>query len=121
MADHYRGHRAGSRKATVRREYDEKGAEAAIAKGAELGLAGGTVKSWIGGWKKSAPPDPNKPSKYPPVRLDKVISTERRAIILKGHPESKGIVIETGSQQSIVKWANGNQVVVSNDWIEDDK
>ena len=122
MADHYKGHRLGSRKATVRREYDENGATAAIAKGAELGLAGGTVKSWIGGWKKVAIPTKMAGVVNPkhPTKLDKVLSTTRRPIFLKGHPDWKGVVVEAGPEQSLVRWANGNQVIACNSWLEDD-
>lgn len=128
MAENYKGHRLGSRKATVRRTYGEEGFDAATKIGAELGLAVGTIRSWVGGWKKvSTPPATMKPkgvtggSKDQPVdKLGKVLHTNKRRIHYTTHKDYKGTVIETGPEQSIVRWDNGNQVVVSNDWIEDD-
>lgn len=50
----YKGHRAGSRKETIHKLFDEKGDEAAIKKAVALGLSEGSAKSWIGAWKRAA-------------------------------------------------------------------
>jgi hypothetical protein len=125
MAETYKGHRIGSRKATVRRKYDEEGFEAAVKLGVELGLAEGTIKSWAGGWKKvSTPPKTmvaKEGTKYPEVKLDKVLHTKQRRVHYIGHPDYLGTIIETGPEQSIVRWDNGNKIVICNHWVEDVK
>jgi hypothetical protein len=47
----YKGHRPGTRKGTVHRVFDEKGAEAALKKALSLDLAKGTVYSWFSEWR----------------------------------------------------------------------
>lgn len=123
MAENYKGHRIGSRKATIRREYDEQGSEAAFTMAAELGLAAGTVKSWIGTWRKGGEPAPKPAKKVTTSSKDKTAITvgdNRRDVHVQGHPDWRGVVLESGPEQSLIKWSNGNKTFVPNSWLEED-
>lgn len=124
MAENYKGHRIGSRKATIRREYDENGDKAAFAMAAELGLATGTVKSWIGTWKKGGVPAPKQQEKRatasPKDKYAITVGGNRRDVHVQGHPDWRGVILESGPEQSLIKWSNGNKTFVPNSWLEDD-
>lgn len=124
MAESYKGHKPGSRKSMVRQEFDKGGFDAALRRGTALGLSPGTIKSWVGSWKKvSTPPtgmQAKAGTKYPEVKLDKVLHTKKRRVHWKDSPDCKGTIEETGPEQSIVKWDNGNRIVICNHWVEDD-
>jgi hypothetical protein len=117
MAEHYKGHRSGSRKAVIRRTLDERGEEAAIAQGAELKLAPATVRGWIATWKRGGAPTKSDEAPTRPRASAKVDPNATR-ICLKGEPDMKGRLITQGDEQSVVRWDNGNENVVVNEWIE---
>jgi hypothetical protein len=56
----YKGHIAGSRKGDVHQAFDKVGPEKAMALGLAAGLKEGTLKSWFGGWSRSAKPAPKE-------------------------------------------------------------
>lgn len=60
----YKGHRAGSRKETVHKVFDDKGRDAAIKKAADLGIQENTAKGWLYSWGSKAA-DTAKPAKKP--------------------------------------------------------
>lgn len=53
MSEGYKGHRAGSAKGKVHQTFDEKGAEAAIARAVKLGKAESTGRTWVSEWKNA--------------------------------------------------------------------
>lgn len=117
MAETYRGHKAGSRKAAVHLVYDKDGAAAATKKAAELGLAPGTVKSWIGSWGKPQVSKQAPTSKPGDERLP-ISKGDDNRVHLKSAPECKGKIIVEGPQQSEIKWDSGNRTFVPNSWLE---
>lgn len=50
----YKGHRQGSRKGSVRKCFDSKGRDKAIAYGRMRGLKESTLKQWINTWKRES-------------------------------------------------------------------
>ena len=112
MAENYKGHRIGSRKASIRQALDEQGEEAATKLGAELGLSPATVRGWVRTWQKGSDPATAK------VTAEK--NGERTWVHWKCDPEAKGYIVKAGDEQSVVKWRNGNETVVVNSWIEPD-
>lgn len=59
----YKGHRADSRKGAIHKLFDEKGADAARAKGIKDKLAEGTLNSWISAWGGGKPRGKKKADK----------------------------------------------------------
>jgi len=50
----YKNHRAGSRKGSVHKCYDNKGADKAISYGKMRGIQSNTLRSWISGWRRQS-------------------------------------------------------------------
>ena len=51
----YKGHVAGSRKATIHELYDREGAGTAWTRGLKMKLKEGTLRSWFGQWQRTSP------------------------------------------------------------------
>jgi hypothetical protein len=50
----YKGHKVGSRKATIHQLFDEEGREVAWTRGIKLGLSENSLRSWFGFWSREA-------------------------------------------------------------------
>lgn len=116
MAEHYKGHRIGSRKATIRRTLDEQGEKAAIAQGEELKLSPATIRGWIRTWQKGS--ETKSEQVVTGKKMRQSSGGDRIEVKWKGEQEASGYLVKEGDEQSIVRWRNGNETVVSNNWIE---
>jgi hypothetical protein len=114
MADGYKGHKPGSRKARVHECYDTKSFEAAVALGLELELAEGTVNSWLKGWAKSSGAILPK-GKGPRVRgVVKEQRVSKTAVFDIANQETmRGSILKLGPQASEVRWVIDGSAILT--------
>jgi hypothetical protein len=57
----YKGHKIGSRKATIHQLFDTEGREVAWTRGIKLGLSENSLRSWFGFWSRESGASTKKP------------------------------------------------------------
>ncbi len=107
MADGYKGHKAGSRKETAHRMFDDKGPDATLEWGLANGLAAGTLRSWCVTWGRPVSLGAkvaleNGVSVTKPKGNIRVVWTKRPVRLLaKGEQQSDIVWLDTGTWQSL--------------------
>ena len=56
----YRGHKVGSRKATIHELFDREGDDTAWTRGLKIGLKEATLRTWFAHWRRQTKPAPAK-------------------------------------------------------------
>lgn len=121
----------GSRKRQVYDALVKSGRPAAIKLAKKLELSEGTAKSWFGAWARQAQAEEHN---APPTRAKKAGKSapaamrpdarprkdgKRRVYLISDPAGNYGTVISAGSEQSEVRWDNGNVNTVINSWVAD--
>lgn len=113
----------GSKRGRVRAAFDKKGEAAAFKMGTECGVRESRVRRWIKLWTGKVTPAQKRPA----AEAFKEVAKRRRtgdptpaaagdAVALTWDLDLTGKLIQRGPEQSLVKFTNGNERVVSNDW-----
>lgn len=105
-----------SKRGRVRTHFREHGEEAALAFGQEQGIKPARLKRWFKMWADK----PATPARgEPPIKVkagSKVYAGKAR-IYLFDDTDKQGTLIDQGPQQSVIRWDNGNEQIVANDWF----